>query len=202
MKMDPCPAAWAAMSPPDHRAGGCADQPQNSPQGSTLRPDSPEHSQQFGRQPECRHLAAPPSVTVRLEPAETKPAPSKPAVDEKKMSVTKEAYGKLPDGTQIDQYTLSQPERAEGQDHQLRRDHDRGRDARSQRPRREHHAAPRLAGRLPGNERRQADHALLRRHGRPLRQPHRQGPLHPGGQGVHAGRQQRAQCPARRTEGL
>ncbi len=41
--------------------------------------------------------------------AETNPAPSKPAVDENKMSVTKEAYGKLPDGTEIDQYTLSNP---------------------------------------------------------------------------------------------
>ena len=40
--------------------------------------------------------------------AETKPAPPKPAV-EKKMSVTQEVYGKLPDGTQIDQYTLSNP---------------------------------------------------------------------------------------------
>ena len=49
------------------------------------------------------------SATKSAIPAETKPAPSKPAVDEKKMSVTKEAYGKLPDGTQIDQYTLSQP---------------------------------------------------------------------------------------------
>ena len=43
------------------------------------------------------------------------------------------------------------PQRAEGQDHQLRRDHDRGRDARSQRQDREHHALPRLAGRLHGN---------------------------------------------------
>jgi aldose 1-epimerase len=39
-------------------------------------------------------------------PAETKPVPSKPAVDKEEMSVTQEVYGKLPDGTQIDQYTL------------------------------------------------------------------------------------------------
>ena len=41
--------------------------------------------------------------------AETKPAPSKPVVDEKTMNVTQEVYGKLPDGTPIDQYTLSNP---------------------------------------------------------------------------------------------
>jgi aldose 1-epimerase len=41
--------------------------------------------------------------------AETQPAPAKPAVNEKQMSVTKEVYGKLSDGTQIDQYTLSNP---------------------------------------------------------------------------------------------
>ena len=41
--------------------------------------------------------------------AETNPAPSKPAVDENKMRVTKEAFGKMPDGTEIDQYTLSNP---------------------------------------------------------------------------------------------
>src|SRR5208282_3261732 len=40
-------------------------------------------------------------------PTETKPISSKSTVDESKMSVTKEAYDKLPDGTQIDQYTLS-----------------------------------------------------------------------------------------------
>jgi len=34
---------------------------------------------------------------------------NQPATDEKKMSVSKEFYGKLPDGTQIDQYTLSNP---------------------------------------------------------------------------------------------
>ncbi|MEI8376675.1 MAG: galactose-1-epimerase, partial [Planctomycetota bacterium] len=44
-----------------------------------------------------------------VKPVETKPVPSKPAVDEKKMSVTHEAYGKLPDGTQIDQFTLCNP---------------------------------------------------------------------------------------------
>ena len=49
------------------------------------------------------------SQPSKLLSAETNPAPPKPAVDENKMSVTKEAYGKLPDGTQIDQYTLSNP---------------------------------------------------------------------------------------------
>lgn len=43
-------------------------------------------------------------------PVETKPAPSKSAADEKnEMSVSKEAYDKMPDGIQIDQYTLSNP---------------------------------------------------------------------------------------------
>ena len=52
-------------------------------------------------QPEQKPSAAP--------AADSKPAPSKPAPDNKQMSVRKEAYGKLPDGTPIDQYTLSNP---------------------------------------------------------------------------------------------
>ncbi len=48
-----------------------------------------------------------------LNSTETNPTPSKTVVDEKKMNVTKEAYGNLPDGTPdgtpIDQYTLSNP---------------------------------------------------------------------------------------------
>jgi aldose 1-epimerase len=47
------------------------------------------------------------SLSVKLLSAETKPALLKPAIDGNKMSVTKEAYSKLPDGTQIEQYTLS-----------------------------------------------------------------------------------------------
>jgi aldose 1-epimerase len=42
--------------------------------------------------------------------AELKPATNQSAVEEKKMKVSSEAYGKLPDGTQIDQYTLTNPE--------------------------------------------------------------------------------------------
>ena len=44
--------------------------------------------------------------------------------------------------------------------------------------------------------------SLLRRAHRPLRQPHRQGPLHAGRQRVQARRQQRREPSARRHEGL
>ena len=43
---------------------------------------------------------------------------------------------------------------------------------------------------------------LLRRDRRPVRQPDRQGQVHPRRQGVHARRQQRRQPPARRHQGL
>ena len=117
---------------------------------------------------------------------ETKPAPVKPDVDEKKMSVSKETYGKLPDGTEIDQYTLCNPN--------------------GLRVKIITYGAIMTAVEMPDRngklenitlyrdsladymetEGRQADHALLRRHGRPLRQPHRQGPIHPGRQGIHS----------------
>ena len=46
---------------------------------------------------------------AETKPVETKPSDSTPPVAEKKMSVLKQPYGKLPDGTEIFQYTLSNP---------------------------------------------------------------------------------------------
>jgi aldose 1-epimerase len=46
---------------------------------------------------------------AETKPTEKKPSDSTPAVDEKKMSVSKQAYGKLPDGTEVEQYTLTNP---------------------------------------------------------------------------------------------
>ena len=137
-------------------AGCCTNQPQQSAarQRPTMRKLAPTAS--VGREgcPETALWRAKPAeqIPAGVNPTETKPTPSNPAVDEKKMSVTKAAYGKLPDGTPIDQYTLVNPQGLESQAHQLRRDHHRRGDARSQRQDREHHAPPRLAGRLHGSD--------------------------------------------------
>ena len=118
------------------------------------------------------------------------------------MSVVKEAYGKLPDGTEIDQYTLSNPNGLKvkiityGAVITSVETPDRDGKIKNITLFRDS-----LADYME-IERRQADDALLRRHGRPVRQPHCQGPLHPGRQGIQAGHQQRAECPARRTEGF
>ena len=44
---------------------------------------------------------------AKPEPAKIKTSDSTPPVDEKKMNVSKQAYGKLPDGTEVDRYTLT-----------------------------------------------------------------------------------------------
>ncbi len=132
----------------------------------------------------CRKPETPPAA----EAAAAKGQPT--------MNVTKAPFGSLPDGTAVDVYTLVNarglrarimtygatlvslelPDRA-GVSGRLR-------------------AGLRQPGRLSQEQ------PLLRRDRRPLRQPHRQGPLHPGRQGLHPGRQQRRQPSARRAEGL
>jgi aldose 1-epimerase len=88
-------------------AGGCSDQPDKS-QGKASGQKSGDATNSALKPADSKSTDSTPAETKTKDAnPEIKPAPSKPAVDEKKMSVTKEAYGKLPDGTQIDQYTLS-----------------------------------------------------------------------------------------------
>ena len=112
------------------------------------------------------------------------------------MNVTKAPFGSLPDGTAVDIYTLT--------------------NAHGLKARIMTYGAILVSLELPDRTGALADcvlgydsarrlsqeQPLLRRDRRPLRQPHRQGPLHPRRQDVHAGHQQRRQPPARRAEGL
>ncbi|MGO9114509.1 MAG: galactose-1-epimerase [Thermoguttaceae bacterium] len=101
-------------------AGGCSDQPM--PQQSRTSGQKPADAKDSAVKPaDTKPADAKPMDTkpVEKKPAdanpvsgyvrasETKPAPSKPAVDEKKMRIVKEVYAQLPDETQIEQYTLS-----------------------------------------------------------------------------------------------
>ena len=107
--------------------------------------------------------------------------------------ITRQTWGKTAAGEAVDLYTLTNGKGASvqiatlggtvvfaegaGQDGQARR---RG-------------ARLRLARRVPRRA------PLLRRAGRPLRQPHRQRAVHARRQDVHAGEEQRRQHPARRA---
>ena len=95
-------------------SGGCSDQPvspQGKPSGqksgdaknSAVKPlDSTKPAD--AKPVENKSAGAKPSDT---NPAATNPAPSTPPANEKKMSVNKEAYGKLPDGTEVDLYSMT-----------------------------------------------------------------------------------------------
>ncbi len=45
--------------------------------------------------------------SAEKKPSESKPSETTPSTPEAKMSVTKDSYGKLPDGTEIEQYTMT-----------------------------------------------------------------------------------------------
>jgi aldose 1-epimerase len=109
-------------------AGGCSDQPA-TPRGTTsgqksqdskspaantvdLKPsDAKPTAASAGTGSPAPAVSKPgdiePAQPKPAQPASSQPAPSQPPSEEKKMKVSKEAYGKLPDGTEIDQYTLS-----------------------------------------------------------------------------------------------
>ena len=82
-------------------AAGCAEQPAD--QKSTDK-----------KLPAIKTLDAKPAETKPAETktTETKPAEEKasnptPSADEKKMNIAEQLYGKLPDGSEVDQYTLT-----------------------------------------------------------------------------------------------
>ncbi len=88
-------------------AAGCEDQS-----------GSPQSKASGQKAADTKNSAVEPANTSPTEtkssaaenPAENQTAPSPAPVNEKKMSVTQEVYGKLPDGTEIIQYTMSNPD--------------------------------------------------------------------------------------------
>src|SRR5208283_5138644 len=92
-------------------AGGCSDQPQSTAPSKSSGQKSGDAKNSIAKLVDTKPTDAKPADAKPSEssPADVKPAPSKPVSDEKEMSVTKEAYGKLPNGTQIDQYILTNP---------------------------------------------------------------------------------------------
>src|SRR5271157_2536051 len=101
-------------------AGGCSDQPA-SPQGKASGQKSVDAKNPAVRPADTKTTDSETSDKKAMDakpsekkpsgenPVETKPVPSKPAADEKKMRIVKDPYGQLPDGTWIEQYTLSNP---------------------------------------------------------------------------------------------
>ena len=100
------------------------------------------------------------------------PSGQLPAAEKARPKIDKQLYGKMPDGTPVEQLCWTAV-RTPREDDDLRGHDHLGGNARPQRQGGEHHFAPRLAGRLPGRA------SVLRLHRRPLRQPHRQGQVHP-----------------------
>jgi hypothetical protein len=111
-------------------------------------------------------------------------------------SIVKEAFGKAPDGQAVDVYTLKNAKGAEarimtygGIMVSLKMPDKSGAIRRCR-------AGLRQAGRTTPKR------PLLWGAHRPLRQPHRQGPVRPGRQDQPTGGQQQRQHPARRRQGL
>ncbi|MGA2619728.1 MAG: galactose-1-epimerase [Thermoguttaceae bacterium] len=104
-------------------AGGCTPQPAaapDKPAGTKAAGTKPAETKPAEtkpvetapadvKPPETKPVETKPAETKAPEtkPAETKPAAATPSPDEKKMSVSSQPYGKLPDGTEVDQYTLT-----------------------------------------------------------------------------------------------
>ena len=103
----------------------------------------------------------------------------------RRRSVVKSSFGTLADGTAVELYTLTNAHGARDAGHHLRRHHPvaegAGQDRRGRRRR----------ARLRPRRRLREELALLRRHRRPLRQPHRARHVHPRRQDLQARDQQR-----------
>jgi aldose 1-epimerase len=92
-------------------AGGCSDKPGPSQGKPSVFHDTSYDGPTVSDRSEPSHgKSSGDKAPSDTKSTESKPAPSQPAAKEKKMKWSKEAYGKLKDGTQIDQYTLSNPD--------------------------------------------------------------------------------------------
>ena len=83
---------------------GCSQEPSRGPK------DKKTSERDFEAKPTEAKPAKPEAEKpepAKPEPAKAKTSDSTPPVDEKKMNVSKQAYGKLPDGTEVDRYTLT-----------------------------------------------------------------------------------------------
>ena len=109
----------------------------------------------------------------------------------------RERYGAMPDGAQIDILTLRNANGDRGPGDHLRRHHHVAEGAGPHGPARRRRPRLRFARRLPDGA------PVLRRHRRPLRQPHRRRRTFTlDGTELHAGEEQRPEPPARRRQGL
>ena len=123
------------------------------------------------------------ALLAGLPACRSEPPPAQPAAAPKpSYVVSRERFGVMPDGAQVDVYTLRNANGVEVKAITYGGIITSLEDAGPRRRDRRHRPRLRLAGRLPEGP------SVLRRHRRPLRQPHRQGRVHARRQGLHARR--------------